>query len=31
MLEEYEPPAMDTAIKEELEEFVTKRSKELTA
>jgi trimethylamine--corrinoid protein Co-methyltransferase len=31
MLEEYEPPAIDTAIKEELEEFVTKRSKELTA
>ncbi len=31
MLEEYEMPPMDAAIKEELEEFVAKRSKELTA
>jgi len=31
MIEEYEMPPMDAAIKEELEEYVAKRSKELTA
>jgi trimethylamine---corrinoid protein Co-methyltransferase len=31
MLEEYEAPAIDIAIKEELDEYVAKRSKELTA
>jgi trimethylamine:corrinoid methyltransferase-like protein len=31
MIEEYEPPAMDAAIKEELDEWVDKRKKELLA
>jgi trimethylamine--corrinoid protein Co-methyltransferase len=31
MIEEYEPPAMDSAIKEELDEWVDKRKKELLA
>lgn len=31
LLEQYEQPAMDVAIKEELDEYVAKRSKELTA
>jgi trimethylamine:corrinoid methyltransferase-like protein len=31
MIEEYGPPAMDSAIKEELDEWVDKRKKELLA
>jgi trimethylamine:corrinoid methyltransferase-like protein len=31
MLDEYQQPAIDAAIKEELDEYVAKRSKELTA
>ena len=31
MIDEYEPPAMDSAIKEELDEWVDKRKKELLA